>query len=626
MKRQLLTALFLILFPLFSLAGEFGAEVLYDRCTVKFYPDGRSVWIEEKAVKILDKRGIKEFGEVVIPFSTEHQKLKVLYAYTITPDGKIVKPDKKAFNVVYPPFVSEAPIYSDLKYQTISMPAVAPGSVIKYAYRLETFKPYMKNNFWTTNYFQDFFPVKEATFTAYVPQGHYYKYKTYHMEGKEAEPQVRREDGYTVLRWELRNVPPLHKERNMPPYGELAKKVAITSIRSWNDVARWYSELAKEALEPDELVRETTLKITEGKKSLEEKVRAIYNFVSQNVRYVGMEFGINGYKPHKAGEVLRNRYGDCKDHATLLIAMLKVIGVKGYPVLIPTLSKADADPEMPMPTAFNHEIAAIKWKGKLLFLDTTSDYVPFGYLPPSDQGRRSLVVDVEKERGDLKETPVYPPSANTEGFTGRFELSPFGGLKGNFKFSYTGIYSVIERARLSEMTPSQVKRHVDELASRISPGFDVEEFSLSDYRNLNIPNVWIKINGRDNSYGTLTSHTLLAKFPAPDFSRIVSLVAAKERHYPFVVGYRMEKVVESTVKLPSGYTLLFKPENLNFKNRVGSLKISWSQEEGELTMMAEMILNKRIVPPEEYRDLRELFNYTVKSLRNQVIVLKRGEE
>ncbi len=620
---QLLTALFLIFFPLFALAGDFGAEILYDRCTVKFYPDGRSVWTEEKAVKILDKRGIKEFGEIVIPFSTQHQKLRVLYAYTVTPDGKVVKPGKKAFNIVYPPFVSEAPIYSDLKYQTISMPAVAPGSVVKYAYRLETFKPYMKNNFWTTNYFQDFFPVKEATFIAYIPKGHYYKYKAYHMDQK---PLIKEEGNYIVLKWSLKDIPPLYKERNMPPYGELAKKVSITSIRSWDEVAKWYSDLAKEALEPDELVRETTLKVTAGKKTLEEKVRAIYNFVSKNIRYVGMEFGINGYKPHKAGEVLRNRYGDCKDHATLLVAMLKVIGVKGYPVLIPTLSKANADPEMPMPTAFNHEIAAIKWKGKLLFLDTTSDYVPFGYLPPSDQGRRSLVVDVDSRKGHLEETPVYPPSSNREGFTGTFKLSPFGGLTGNFKFTYTGIYSVIERARLSEMIPPQVKRHVYELASRISPGFDVEGYRISDYKNLNLPDVWLEISGRDTSYGTVTSHTLLAKFPSPDFSRIVSLVAAKERHYPFVVGYKMEKVVESRVELPPGYTLLFKPEDLTFKNRVGSLKISWSGEGRELSLKVKMVLNKRIIPPQEYGDLRELFNYTVKSLRNQVIVLKRVEK
>ncbi|WP_457680958.1 DUF3857 domain-containing protein [Thermovibrio sp.] len=623
--KKLLTAVFLILFPLLAFGKNFGAEILYDKCTVKFYPDGRSVWTEEKAVKILGKKGIQDFGEIVIPFSTEHQKLKVLYAYTITPSGKVVKPSKSAYNIVYPPFVSEAPIYSDLKYQTISMPAVSVGSVIKYAYTITTFKPYMKNNFWTTNYFQDFYPVKEASFTAYIPKGVYYKYKTYHIEPSLSKPKVKEEKGYEVLSWNLRNLPPVEKENNMPPFGEIAKKVAITSIRSWNQVAKWYSGLAKDAVKPSKLVVETTLKVVKGKKSLENKIRAIYNFVSKNIRYVGMEFGINGYKPHSADEVLRNRYGDCKDHATLVIAMLKVIGVKGYPVLIPTLSKANTDPDMPMPTAFNHEIAAVKLHGKLLFLDTTSDFVPFGYLPPSDQGRLTLTVDLDKGTGKLVETPVYPPSSNVEGFKGNFSISPYGSLKGDFTFHYTGVYSVMERARLISMTPSQIERHVEELASKISPGFDVEEFKVSNYKNLNLPFVDITVKGEDKTYATLTSHFLLAKFPSPDFSRIASLVASKKRHYPFVVGYKMEKLVVSRVKLPEGYRLYLKPEDFTFKNRVGSISLRWKEEDNLITLNFKMVLEKRIVPVNEYQDLRELFNYAIKSLRNQVLVLKKEE-
>jgi len=225
------------------------------------------------------------------------------------------------------------------------MPAVTKGAVIKYAFELETFKPYMENEFWTTNFFQDEYPVKEATFKAYIPKGRYYRFKAYNMTEEEAKPQISEEGDYTVLSWKLNDVPPIEKEPNAPPIGELAKKVVITSIKSWDRIAKWYSELAREALEPDETVRKTVEEIVKDKETQEEKIRAIYNFVAKNIRYVGMEFGINGYKPHKASEVLTNRYGDCKDHATLLIAMLKVIVVKGYPVLIPTLSKSNMDPE-----------------------------------------------------------------------------------------------------------------------------------------------------------------------------------------------------------------------------------------------------------------------------------------
>ncbi|RUM87034.1 MAG: transglutaminase [Thermovibrio sp.] len=621
--KRLLTAILILLSILTanSQGGEnYGALILYDRCYVKFYPDGRKVWREEKAVKITGKRGIKDFGEIVIPFSTEHQKLKILYAYTITPDGKVIKPEKKAFNVVYPPFVSEAPIYSDLKYQTISMPAVTKGAVIKYAYELKTVKPYMKGQFWETDFMQDEYPIEETSFTAEVPKNRFFKYKTYNFHQK---PREKDRGKFIELRWELKDVPPIESEPNMPPFEELAKRISITSLKSWNDVARWYSELSKEAIKPDKLVREVTLQVIRGKKSKEEKIRAIYNFVSQNIRYVGMEFGINGYKPHKASEVLKNRYGDCKDHATLLIAMLKVIGVKGYPVLIPTMSRANMDPEMPMPTAFNHEIAAIRWNGKWLFMDTTSDFVPFGLLPPGDQGRRVLIVDVEREKGLVTETPVFPPKENVEGFEGKFQLKPFGRLDGNFKFIYTGVYAIFEKARLINSTKEQIRRYVEALAAKVSPGFNVEEFKLSDYKNPNKDKVWIEIEGYDENYGTMTSHYLLAKFPAPDYSRLISLVAPKKRKYPYVVGYKMMKESEVELSIPKGYSLYLKPENFEFKNRVGEFSIKWRVEKEKIGMVSKLVLKKRIIPPKEYGDLRELFNTAVKTLRNQIVVLKR---
>ncbi|RUM90147.1 MAG: transglutaminase [Thermovibrio sp.] len=620
--KTLLTALIFVLSTFIgSFAGDnYGALILYDRCYVKFLPDGRKIWREEKAVKITGKRGIKDFGEIVIPFSTEHQKLKVLYAYTVTPDGKIVKPNKKAYNVVYPPFVSEAPIYSDLKYQTISMPAVSKGAIIKYAYEIKTVKPYMKNQFWETNYFQDEYPIEEATFTVEIPKGKYFKYKTYNFEKKPTESERGK---FIELRWSLKNIPPIDREPNMPPFEELSKRVSITSLKSWKQVSEWYSKLAKEAVRPDKLVRETALKVTKGKKTEEEKIRAIYNFVSQNIRYVGMEFGINGYKPHKASEVLKNRYGDCKDHATLLVSMLKAVGIKAYPVLIPTLSRANMDVEMPMPTAFNHEIAAVRFKGKWLFMDTTSDFVPFRLLPPGDQGRNVLIVDVEKGNEFVENTPVFPPETNVEGFKGHFELKPFGKLEGDFKFIYTGVYGIFERARLNTSTKRQIKRHVEELAAKVSPGFDVERYKLSNFKDLNSNRVWIEISGEDRNYGTITSHYLLAKFPAPDYSRLITLVAPKKRKYPYVVGYKMEKVSKVELQLPKGYSLYLKPENYSFKNRVGEFSIRWEIKGRSLEMESRMVLKKRIVPTDEYGDLRELFNTAVKTLRNQIVVLRK---
>jgi hypothetical protein len=284
------------------------------------------------------------------------------------------------------------------------------------------------------------------------------------------------------------------------------------------------------------------------------------------------------------------------------------------------------DKEIPVPTAFNHEIAAIKLGNNFLFMDTTSDNTPFGYLPFQDQGRNVLVVDVEKEKGTVAETPIDPPERNVEGFRGIFSLSPLGEIKGDFSFYYKGVYSSFERGRLLSLTQEDLKRYVNSLASRVSPGFDVEEFKVSNYKDLSVEDIEIEIKGKDLTYGTLTSHFLIAKFPTPAYERIVSLVASKSRKYPYVVGYKMEKVSEVELEIPEGFTISVKPEDFFFNNRVGSFEVKWKLEGDKLKFTSKMVLKKNVIPKEEYQDLRELFNTTVKTLRNQIVILKREEK
>ncbi len=619
MRRVLGAILVIMALAPLAWASREGGVVLYDRVEVKFFNDGKQVWREEQAIKVLNMKGVKEQGEVVLPFSTKHQKLKVLYAHTLLPNGQKLKPTKEAYNIVSPPFESQAPIYSDLKYQTISMPGVTPGATICYAFELKTVKPYMKGHFWAANYFQERYPVKESSMEVRIPSGRKVIIKAYHMEG--VNPQITREKGYVVYRWKVTHVPALEEEPSMPPTDELAKKVVITSLSSWDQVAQWYRSLALNALKPDKRVREAVKEITRGDRDRGDAISRIYNFVAQNIRYVGMEFGINGYKPHKAGEVLENRYGDCKDHATLLIAMLSVIGVKAYPVLIPTRDIADTDPSLPTPGAFNHEIAAIKTDKGFIFMDTTAEVTPFKNLPPGDQGRRVLVV--EGKKGILTRTPLFPPTSNVEGYQSQIHITPQGTLMGTLTFFYRGAYADSERYTLITATPQAIKRHVERLATSITPGFSVESYHISPYKDLDHPQVSITIRGKDRLYATPTAHLLILHPPAPAYTRLASLVASKSRTYPFVVGYKMTKKARVVLHIPEGYRVYLIPEDYRFHNDVGSLRILWRKGERSIQFTCQLVLDRATIPAELYGQLRELFNLTVKALKNQVLILEK---
>ena len=152
--------------------------------------------------------------------------------------------------------------------------------------------------------------------------------------------------------------------------------------------------------------------LTEGKTELIEKLRSLCRFAQKDVRYVAIELGQGAYRPRSAGEVLTNRYGDCKDKVTILRAMLRKVGLEAYPVLIRSGSRQSVVGEFPSPKQFNHLIAAIplasppvNWTtvelpgiGSAILFDPTDDIVPLGDFPWYLQGTKALLARVVKGR------------------------------------------------------------------------------------------------------------------------------------------------------------------------------------------------------------------------------------
>ncbi|MDL1970374.1 MAG: DUF3857 domain-containing protein [Candidatus Desulfofervidaceae bacterium] len=621
-KKAWLFFLYILLFLPATIQAQthsWGAIVLLDEVENSFDRQGHEVWREHMQVQVLNRKGIHDFGEIVIPFSTAFQKLKVLQAMTILPDGSRVEPDKSAYNLVSPPFIMEAPIYSDLKYQTISMPALCPGAVIEYTYEIKTVKPFMKGEFWSSNLFQQYYPVKKVIYRLIVPEDKLPKVVLKHLE---LTPRKEKKGNKVIFVWEAKDLPAIDTEPNAPPLETLASRIVLSTINDWDKVAKWYMELAKGAFKVNKAIKDKTQELTKGLSTSWEKVKAIYNYVTQNIRYVGIEFGINGYKPHPATQVFRLRYGDCKDHSTLLIAMLRSVGIEAYPVLIPTSEMANLDSTLPMPGAFNHEIVAVKQGNKFIFLDSTAETTPCGELPPSDQGRKVLVIVGNK--GIITKTPVFPASSNQACYQGKFKLLANGNLSGQVRLTYTGVYAMFKRYQFIHSTEKERWRDIEKTASTISPGAVVTDIQLSDYKDLNKPEVSVSFHLQDEQFATKTTHLLLFRPPVIIPTHLAREAAAKERKYPYYIGYLMQRQASVKIHLPGGYYTLFVPEEYIYENQVGSIHIYWEKQKNYLVYHSIMQLNQTEVPVELYPALRSLFNQAVKVNQNQVVILKQS--
>src|SRR2546427_3213020 len=159
-------------------------------------------------------------------------------------------------------------------------------------------------------------------------------------------------------------------------------------LSSWKEVGDWFEALAKPKAAATAEIRSKAEELTKGKTTDQDKIRALYDFVSSRFRYIGISLGLGRYTPHSAAEVLSNRYGDCKDKHTLFAALLQAINLSASSVLIS--SNFRIDPAFPSPSLFDHVITAILQGESFIFFDTTPEVAPFGFLLRNLRDRQAL--------------------------------------------------------------------------------------------------------------------------------------------------------------------------------------------------------------------------------------------
>jgi hypothetical protein len=383
--------------------------------------------------------------------------------------------------------------------------------------------------------------------------------------------------------------------------------IQMVGTTTWEDVARWYAGLAKDRFEITPALDAKLAELVAGSKTLEDSLRAVHRWVAQDIRYVSLSLGIGGYQPRQPAAVLDTKYGDCKDKATLFIALARRMGVTAYPLLLS--SSADADSTLPSINQFDHMIAAVVWPGRpgYQFLDLTADLVPFGLLPPSEQGGFALVVrpDGSDDHVVLPEAPVAD-NREVSHITGA--LSPDGMFSGRLEESATGNrqYGLRDNFR-SRPDSTEQKRLARNIANAVFAGAAGDSLSLFDGRDLTIqPRLAVAIhNGRATSSAggtdifTLPIRTYQLRGMAAD------LQSRGERKFPLSApAVSGEGVDEANVDitLPEGWHARL-PKDVDLPSDWGHYEAHYSQSGRVLKVTRRMTGARGVFPPSRVNDL-----------------------
>jgi tetratricopeptide (TPR) repeat protein len=248
-------------------------------------------------------------------------------------------------------------------------------------------------------------------------------------------------------------------------------------------VASRYAQVVEEQIAGGDLSKRAK-KLRAAAETRDEIVANVLAGIHDEIRYTGVEFGSQAVVPTTPAETLSVRFGDCKDTATLLVALLRELEIEARVALLQTGPGADLDPELPGLQAFDHAIVYVPGP-EPLWIDTTARYARLGELPIADQGRHALIAAPDTE--GLIETPVLPAEANRIVETREVFLPLSGGARIIETTEWHGHFEQTDRALYSSVPLEQLRERFEQYARTTYGAEELADLSFSDLEDLSSP-------------------------------------------------------------------------------------------------------------------------------------------
>jgi hypothetical protein len=397
-------------------------------------------------------------------------------------------------------------------------------------------------------------------------------------------------------------------------------QLQISSMKSWEEVGRWYHELARNRYVADPSLMSEVTPLLQGAASPEEKARRLYDFVREKIRYVGIEFGTGGYQPRAASDILRTSFGDCKDQVTLLVTLLRQAGVEAYPALLRTESRRSLQSWTPSPGAFNHAITYLPGIRGGMFVDTTASALAFGDLPPQVQWSEALVVRPDGAR--IVRVPMLPPSATQVKHARTIDLSRPASAAFVDRSEATGIFAQFIHLQYGRLDPQELAQRV---ASDVHEDFPAATDLAMDVSGAREP------SGRAAVVQTYRvpdllqplgkGRRLLSLQDSTEVAGILELSPESTRTQPYLAPLLFTLEYQQDVKLPAGWTVESSPQPVRLQSPAGTYTKQVRAIPGGVRVSSHFELTQAEVPLERYAQFASFVRSVAKN-QTWNIVLK----
>ena len=601
--------------------------IVDDRIETVYQADGTYVTTDEEWVKALTEKGRRALSTISLDYSLRYGKGEIVLVEIIGADGKARAVDfAKTLKEATDNSASSMNIYDPLdKTLSCAVPGLKVGETRHVITRREATKSRVKDQWADIELFESTDPIVRTSVKIDGPLSRPLRNIAVRHPLGNMESSVVTNGERVVYTWTAKDSPQMFPEPSMPPFWTQGQHLRVSTAESWPQLSKWYWELSLPHLEKtnaamsnkvEEIVRATNRDTQATSLDL---VKAIYKFVSQEVRYMGltMEDTSPGYAPHDVSLTFDNRYGVCRDKAALLVAMLRIAGFEAYPVLI-SAGRAKMDEEVPSPF-FNHAIAAAKVDGEYVLMDPT-DESSRDLLPSYLSDCSYLVATPEGDM--LRTSPVVPPEKNAVVVSGKGRLAKDGSLLVEYSLAFRGLNDNAYRRHLLSLKPEERRDFFEKVATGVASGAELLrcEISPKDLQDtaselkaeilVKFPEAILKGETRDE----MSVPTLSAALGTANWL-LEGRTALEQRKYPLKLSStasteeRLEidlgGAVGETVSLPADETI----------DGGYSFSRSFSRGGDALVFSRRLSIGAVEFSPEEYSELREKIKRVEKAER-----------
>ncbi len=519
-------------------------------------------------------------------------------------------------------YKSDDLFYNDAKVKYVQLDFPVQG----YTYEYEMEKKIRDVKYFTSIYFNDEFLVIEKTITIEVPKWLELEIKEFNFNNFDIKKTVTPSGDNTIYKYVVKNMEPSAKEFNTPGPSYLYPHVLFiaksytdkteknTLFNSTADLYKWYKSLVDSMKDEPNVFANKVKELTKDAKNDDEKIKNIYYWVQDNIRYIAFEDGIAGFKPDDSQNVFEKRYGDCKGMANLTKQMLKLAGFDARLTWIGTNHIA-YDYSIPSLSVDNHMICTLIKDGKKYFLDGTEKYNSFGEYAERIQGKEVLIEDGNKFMID--KIPVQKAISNSEKITTNYKIENET-LTGSVSKEFLG------ESRASFLYQyNRVKNDKKEDA--------LKWFLSGNDKNYNISNITTSdLNNRDQKLN-ISYETKLANHVSSfdnemyidlDYDKEFKNLDLKDRKKDLMFDYKSHDDITITLEIPSGYKVSKLPANFEINNEDYAISLKYEVKGNTIVYHKMFDIKKPILKSSKFEEWKKNHSQFTKNYSEQIVLTK----